>query len=223
MVGVKFDEGKPRIELCPSGALIGEAFGMTGGALKYDAFNWAEGLSYSRTLGAAFRHMILFNLGEDIDDDSGMPHLWHALCELGMLNDTTLLHPELDDRHKWPPEALARLKAQWKAASEKTRAAAKARAERDATRVEKHVEEKTELSQHAREYAEEKIADVRPVVLPAITHAIPPWVIALPGSKTLYKCVRCGSVEMGSDKFIDEHRGCLSAAQWAQQSFGGTK
>ena len=97
---VKFDGAKPRIGLVPQQALNEVAKVMTYGAQKYAPYNWMKGFDYSKLTDAAMRHIIAFNLGENIDPESNLPHLAHAVCCLMMLHDNSILHPELDDRPK---------------------------------------------------------------------------------------------------------------------------
>lgn len=56
------------------------------GAEKYDAFNFLKGYDWSLTQNAGQRHNLLFWSGEDIDEESGLPHpaleAWHALTKL---------------------------------------------------------------------------------------------------------------------------------------------
>lgn len=83
--GTKNDLGKTRLDLIPPEALemIGRAF--THGAIKYGDHNWRGGVDFSRLYGAAKRHMNAYWMGEDIDEDSGLPHLALAGAELCML------------------------------------------------------------------------------------------------------------------------------------------
>jgi hypothetical protein len=82
--GQKADAGKAPLDLVPWDSVLGaaEVFGF--GAKKYGAYNW-YGLSKSRLLAAAFRHLIDWWLGEDLDSETGKPHTWHALCCVMML------------------------------------------------------------------------------------------------------------------------------------------
>ena len=56
------------------------------GATKYDAFNYVKGYRWSLSINALFRHLLAFCAGEDIDPESGKPHLahaaWHCLALL---------------------------------------------------------------------------------------------------------------------------------------------
>lgn len=70
------------------------------GAKKYDRDNWRKGFKYSRSIAAALRHIEAFNEGEDLDPESGLLHIGHAVCCLEHLINDYLHHPENDDRYK---------------------------------------------------------------------------------------------------------------------------
>lgn len=86
-VALKFDAGKPRLELLPPEFLTGVAKVLTFGAQKYSAGNWAsgDGFEWSRLYGALLRHITAWANGEDIDPESGLSHLYHAGCMLAFL------------------------------------------------------------------------------------------------------------------------------------------
>lgn len=102
MSGVKKDEGKVQMELLSGHWLYGVATVLTFGAKKYSAHNWRKGLHQSRLLGAAFRHLVDYLGGEDLDPESGLSHLYHASCCLMFASELKETHPELDDRYKSP-------------------------------------------------------------------------------------------------------------------------
>jgi hypothetical protein len=83
----KDDKDKPRFTLVPQKALLVVARIMTGGAKKYGDYNWkqdsGDGKDVARLLDAAGRHLNSHNMGERIDE-SGQPHLGHAICSLMM-------------------------------------------------------------------------------------------------------------------------------------------
>ena len=101
---MKFDGGKPRMDLLDPYAIEELAKVLSFGAHKYAAWNWTLGLEYSRLSGAALRHIMAFQRGEDKDPESGLPHLAHALCCLMFLLSMTQRHPELDDRNIFNPQ-----------------------------------------------------------------------------------------------------------------------
>lgn len=96
--GVKFDGGKPRLDLIPSEALIGLGKVLDYGSKKYSSGNWANGINFSRLIAASLRHISAFNGGEDIDPESGLSHIDHAACNLVFLCWMRLNRPDLDDR-----------------------------------------------------------------------------------------------------------------------------
>lgn len=77
--GVKFDQQKLRTDLVPPQAMKALAEVYTHGAIKYADNNWMRGMDYSRPYGAMMRHMLSWYEGQDIDPDSGLSHLYHAM------------------------------------------------------------------------------------------------------------------------------------------------
>ena len=55
------------------------------GAEKYAANNWMRGMSWVTVLGGILRHTLAFARGEEMDKESGLPHLHHAACGLMFL------------------------------------------------------------------------------------------------------------------------------------------
>lgn len=99
---VKLDQGKPAVDLLPFLALagVGEVLGY--GAKKYAANNWRKGLAWSRLSAAALRHLFAFMRGEDLDPESGLPHLDHALCCILFLSEFQKTGGGTDDRWRAP-------------------------------------------------------------------------------------------------------------------------
>lgn len=100
--GTKNDLGKPQIGLLSSRWLRGTADVLGFGLIKYGAHNWRKGIKSSRLYDALQRHMLAWNDGEDIDPESGLPHLYHASCCLMFLAETMETQRHLDDRYKGP-------------------------------------------------------------------------------------------------------------------------
>lgn len=74
---MKFDGGKPRLELLPWDAVEQVAWVLTYGAEKYEPNNWQkvpDGLN--RYLGSAMRHLSAHQQGEILDDVT--PHVANA-------------------------------------------------------------------------------------------------------------------------------------------------
>jgi hypothetical protein len=80
--GVKHDQGKVPLDLLPFGALEEVAKVMGHGADKYGRYNYANGMNWSRCLGAALRHIFSWAKGDSIDPETGLNHLSHATCNL---------------------------------------------------------------------------------------------------------------------------------------------
>jgi len=81
-VFVKHDDGKPSLELLPPVAIEMVGRVLRHGAEKYAADNWRRVDDRRRYLGAALRHLFAWAKGEDVDPDSGLPHLAHAACSV---------------------------------------------------------------------------------------------------------------------------------------------
>jgi len=94
-----FDEGKPPLANLPSALLYGVADVIAYGAQKYDMDNWRKGMSWMKLLNSTLRHVWAFIRGEDLDPESGKPHLAHAACDLGFLLEYAQTCPEKDDRY----------------------------------------------------------------------------------------------------------------------------
>jgi hypothetical protein len=88
-----------RFGLLPWGALGTVARVYHYGAGKYAPHNWRRGYAWSLSYEAAFRHLAAFVEGEDLDPESGLPHLAHATFHLLALLVFMVEHPELDDRY----------------------------------------------------------------------------------------------------------------------------
>jgi hypothetical protein len=99
--GLKFDTEKPRVDLLDPLALEGLAAVLAFGAKKYAANNWRGGISYSRLLGALLRHTFAILRGEDVDQESGLPHVDHLGCCWMFLSNMMKTRKDLDDR--WFP------------------------------------------------------------------------------------------------------------------------
>lgn len=96
--GVKFDLGKPRLDLVPPEAVLAVASILDIGARKYAARNWEQGMEWSRPYAAAQRHLYAWWSGENTDPDTGKSHLWHAACNIFFLIAYEARGSGVDDR-----------------------------------------------------------------------------------------------------------------------------
>lgn len=69
------------------------------GARKYGQWNYKAGMPWMKLLGSCSRHLAAFIKGEDMDGESGLPHLAHLAYNALMLLDYMENHKELDDRY----------------------------------------------------------------------------------------------------------------------------
>ena len=87
-VGIKFDGEKNRYDLIPPFALDAVAEVLTYGAAKYSPDNWKKlEDAENRYWAAANRHMWAIRRGEDIDPESGMTHIAHAMCSMMYISE----------------------------------------------------------------------------------------------------------------------------------------
>jgi outer membrane receptor for Fe3+-dicitrate len=89
---VKHDDGKLRFDLLDHDFEAEIAGVLTHGASKYSDNNWQNarqnatvGAAKARYYAAFRRHMLAWRRGEEIDPDSGQPHLACAACSLMFL------------------------------------------------------------------------------------------------------------------------------------------
>ena len=74
---------------------------MDGGATKYGAYNYRETTITATTYhDAIMRHFLKWADGEDVDDESGQPHLAHIMACCALYLDADLLGMTDDDRNK---------------------------------------------------------------------------------------------------------------------------
>lgn len=70
------------------------------GAEKYERDNWRKGTKYQRRMASALRHIMTWIDGEDLDDESGLPHLAHAVTNLMFVMNWQRRGVGTDDRFK---------------------------------------------------------------------------------------------------------------------------
>ena len=93
--GRKDDANKPDFSLLDPGALLAVVKVLTFGASKYGAYNWQNVPDMERRyFAAANRHLWAWYSGE-ATDESGLPHLAHAIASLFILFAFTLRKPKI--------------------------------------------------------------------------------------------------------------------------------
>jgi hypothetical protein len=94
-----YGEVKFPMHLWPSTATAMGSLALMYGANKYGKYNWRE-TSVKATVysDALERHMAAWKNGEIFDNESGVPHLSHALACLAILVDAGACYSLIDDR-----------------------------------------------------------------------------------------------------------------------------
>lgn len=83
-------------------ALEGAVRVLMFGAQKYAPNDWRKGAPYTETYESLMRHLQKFMRGEDLDPESGLPHLDHALINIIFLKWFSENRTQFDDR--WEDE-----------------------------------------------------------------------------------------------------------------------
>ena len=101
MNGLKYDEGKTRLDLVPPEAVMALGRVLTYGAEKYEPNSWrgVERRDIALRLHAAalLRHLMAYQMGETHDPESEMPHMWHVLTNAAFLVALTRKEAGEDD------------------------------------------------------------------------------------------------------------------------------
>jgi hypothetical protein len=109
LVGIK----KVQLNLVPASSIIYQAYAMEDGAKKYGPFNYRDNkVMASIYVAACMRHLLSWQDGEENAEDSGKPHLAHAIACLGILIDSYETGNLIDDRPT--PGAAAKIIEKWK-------------------------------------------------------------------------------------------------------------
>lgn len=83
--GVKDTKGKLKLNYIPPKSMVAIAKVREFGSIKYkDPWKWKEFVELDDLIEACKRHLLKRDLGEELDDESGLPHIYHALCSLAM-------------------------------------------------------------------------------------------------------------------------------------------
>lgn len=84
--GLKYDGGKLRWDLLPMDVIEECVKILTFGAAKYTDNSWQQVENgIERYYAAMLRHIVAYRNGDTVDEESGMPHLSHALCNIVFL------------------------------------------------------------------------------------------------------------------------------------------
>ena len=88
----KADGGKPMMELIPTSAFKSLGAVLTYGAMKYSPHSWKR-VERDRYIGALLRHLTAYiDDPAGRDEESGLMHIEHVLCNAAFLNDMAHLN-----------------------------------------------------------------------------------------------------------------------------------
>jgi hypothetical protein len=97
----KFGLAKAPLRLLPPIALIQLAQVMAVGAGKYGDVNWRKDRPRTTVyVEAMFRHLFAYLDGQDNDEETGLPHVAHAMANCAILLDANACETLIDDRAK---------------------------------------------------------------------------------------------------------------------------
>lgn len=90
----KYDAGKVRYTLVPTGVLTAIAKVREYGVKKYGDENNYKNVSTKRYVDALYRHLIAYLNGEKYDKESGLLHTWHIACNIAFIIELEKLSDE---------------------------------------------------------------------------------------------------------------------------------
>lgn len=102
--------GRAPISTVPLNVLLEVGNAMLEGARKYGRHNFrAAGVRHSIYIDAVFRHIAAHWEGEDVDQDSGLPHITKAIAALVVMRDSMMQGNDQDDRPPPSPRDTVKL------------------------------------------------------------------------------------------------------------------
>ena len=104
-VGLRYDTGKAPVDLISPSAMEGLAHVLGYGAAKYSAYNWRKGMAWSKVIACLLRHTFKFMAGEDIDKESGLPHVDLIQANAMFLAEYYRSRKSFDDRYRGDADA----------------------------------------------------------------------------------------------------------------------
>ena len=97
--GTRFNEGKPQWSLVDFYSLEPMVRVLEFGKEKYGRDNWKKGLPTTEICESMLRHIFAYLSGEDIDQESGLPHIGHIQANAKFLSYMDRNKPEFDSRN----------------------------------------------------------------------------------------------------------------------------
>lgn len=101
---LRYNTGKGRGTLIPASFTRYTTAVLEYGAVKYSANNWRQGGSWTSAVDSLLRHLDAFREGEDLDPESGLPHLSHMAFNVMILIEFYDKGMGTDDRFRYPDQ-----------------------------------------------------------------------------------------------------------------------
>jgi hypothetical protein len=99
------NDGKPQLSYVDLKSLEPCARALEYGANKYSRNNWKKGQPASQILDSLMRHISALQDGEEVDAESGLPHIAHIQANAMFLGHKStkndLLTSEVKCKHEW--------------------------------------------------------------------------------------------------------------------------
>lgn len=104
--GKRLNTDKVPLELVPPSLIFAVGEVLKVGAKKYEPRNWERGMKWTTVYGCIMRHLMKWvsPFHSDVDEESGLNHLWHVASNVAMLIEYENTCKELDDRVKYYDE-----------------------------------------------------------------------------------------------------------------------
>ncbi len=95
----RYNKGKIKWSLVDFESLEDMVRVLEFGAKKYAPNNWKKGLHTTEIIDSLLRHLFAYQRGEENDQESGISHIGHVLCNAMFLAHMMKFKPEMDDRN----------------------------------------------------------------------------------------------------------------------------
>lgn len=83
----RYNDSKPQLSYIPLDFLSDAARVLEFGSRKYSRNNFRLGMTTNSLLDSLLRHVAALQSGEEIDSESGLPHVAHILCNAIFMNN----------------------------------------------------------------------------------------------------------------------------------------
>ncbi|AGS81010.1 hypothetical protein [Caulobacter phage Cr30] len=104
---LRYNEGKPRMDLIPPEAMLALGRHFEIGAKKYADRNWERGMDWGKCCASLERHLQAWKSGEDYDVETGSHHMIAVAWNAFVLFTYAIRGIGKDDRPKIPKTTVA--------------------------------------------------------------------------------------------------------------------